>query len=51
MIEEDEEAIDSASENEQDHDVIISDHVCELELSENESNDQWSSEDEVLCKM
>ncbi|KAH9632252.1 hypothetical protein HF086_002887 [Spodoptera exigua] len=48
FIEEEEEgAIDSASENEQDHDVIVSDHVSESELSENESIDQWSSEDEV----
>lgn len=41
-----EEAIDSASENEQDHEVIISDHYSASEQSENESDNQWNSEDE-----
>lgn len=47
LLEEEEEAIDSASENEQDHEVIVSDHISESEQSGNESADQWSSEDEI----
>lgn len=47
QLEEEEEFVDSASENEEDNNVIVSDHNSESELSTNESDHQWDSEDEV----
>lgn len=47
LLQEGEEVMDSASENEQEIDVIVSDHNTKSEQSAYESEHEWGSEDEV----